>query len=121
MATRVVMVPGWEQKVLRAADPLIRAHAFRVKAGVMGNIAAGGHVRTGALLRSVRDTREGLAHHRVWIGTDHWHYIEYGTRPHTITPRGPWPLVFQGRRGLVVTHLVNHPGNREYAVVRRAL
>jgi hypothetical protein len=121
MAVRVVMVPGWDRKVMRAAEPKIALLALRVEANAMGNIVGGGHVVTGALVGSVRTTREGLAHYRVWIGTDHWHYIEYGTRSHIIRPRGPYRLRFVQHGQLRYAWSVRHPGNREYAVMRRAL
>ena len=122
MATTVVMSPGWGKKVLAKADKHVAYHTARVETGVHANIMAARLIRTGALYRSVRSTYEGVAHRRVWIGTDHWAPLEYGARPHLIRPRGPWPLRFRGRDGSMVrTFLVRHPGNREYAVVRRAL
>jgi hypothetical protein len=119
MAT-VVMAPGWEKKVLLAADPVIARVTARKMVEVKGNIVAGRHVVTGALLSSVRMSRAGLAHYRVWIGTDHWQYVEYGAAPHMIYPRGPWPLRFTIGPRQITTWSVSHPGNPEYAVVRRA-
>lgn len=118
---RVVFTPGWEKRILAEADRMVGRVARRVATRAVSNIVRGGHVKTGALLGSVHTRRFRVAWYRVYIGTDHWPYIEYGTRPHIITPRGRGPLVFQGRRGIVVTRFVRHPGNREYAVMRRAL
>lgn len=36
-------------------------------------------VDTGALRESIREEHDGLKG-RVWVGTDHWKYPEYGTR-----------------------------------------
>ncbi len=118
---RVVMAPGWDRKIMMAADPHIGRVARRVERQAKANIATGGHIVTGALFRSVRTSRVKPAHHRVWIGTDHWHYIEYGTPPHKIYPRGNYPLRFWVDGRYIVTWSVNHPGNRAYAVMRRAL
>jgi len=74
---------------------------------------------TGELLASVHAIRLG-ARHQVWIGTDHWMTVEYGARPHLITPNGPWPL--QDRlRGKFFGFTVHHPGSPEQAPMRKAV
>lgn len=111
---QVVMAPGWRAKA-RAATLRFQEHiAEEVRHDVRRNIAADGLIDTGALYNSVR--REGI---RVYIGTDHWHFIEYGTRPHVITPSTKQALWWPGAAHPV--KWVLHPGNREYAPMRRAL
>lgn len=74
--------------------------------------------KSGALLASMRTVKNARGG-RVFIGTDHWPYIEYGTKRHTIQPRYKkalwWPTA-----PYPVTR-VRHPGTPEYAPMRRAL
>jgi hypothetical protein len=77
------------------------------------------HIDTGALIGSVWSVSYSK-HGQVWIDTDHWQYIEYGTQPHTIRSHGPWPLRNR-KTGQVFGHTVHHPGNAEYAPMRSAL
>lgn len=122
---RVVMVPGWEDRVNTAALPHLRRITDEVADDARQNVRSGhstsrsgqpkvGHIVEGDLLRSIE--RRGL---RVYIGTDSWHFIEYGTRPHIIMPRVKQALWWPGARHPV--RMVRHPGNRPYAVMRRAL
>jgi hypothetical protein len=62
------------------------------------------NVRTGALRRSIRQR----GNNRVFIDTDHWRFIEFGTRPHR---QRHW------RTGRVF----RHPGTRAYRPMTRAL
>jgi hypothetical protein len=81
---------------------------------VHANIISDGLVDTGDLLMSVR--QEGT---RVYVGTDHWHFLEYGTSPHPIYPVVKQALWWEGLAHPVPR--VSHPGNREYAFMRRAI
>ena len=80
-------------------------------------------VDTGALIASIRmEVKPGVGF--VSVGTDHWHYTEYGARPHVIEPRGEgYPLRFFWRRvGQEVEFWkVHHPGTPTVAYMRRAL
>jgi len=73
---------------------------------------------TGELLASVHATPGNP--HRVYIGTDHWMTVEYGARPHLITPNGPWPLRDR-LRNKYFGFLVHHPGSPEQAPMRKAV
>jgi hypothetical protein len=111
---RVVMVPGWQAKV---RGPLLRFQhriAGEVTDDARGNIIADGLIDTGDLLASVH--QEGT---RTYVGTDHWAPLEYGARPHIIRPNIKQALWWPGIDHPVAQ--VNHPGNREYAFMRRAL
>lgn len=51
-------------------------------------------------------------------------YLEFGTRPHVIRPKSPGGLLrfFWGKAGKwVALRKVNHPGNRTYNFLRRAV
>lgn len=76
-------------------------------------------VDTGALFRSVR--REHLRKSgRVWIGTNHWFFIEYGVKPHIIRTRVKRTLANANTRQMFGQR-VNHPGHPAYMPMRRAL
>lgn len=94
---RTVMTAGYAQRIEREARPTINRIAKEVAEIVKANVP----VKTGKLKRSVR-----AKGNRVYIGTDHWHYIEYGTRPHVIEVRG---------------RIIKHPGSPEFAPMRGAL
>lgn len=111
---RVVMVPGWQAKVRGHLLRFQRHHANNVFNDAQLNIVQDGLIDTGELLSSLR--QEGA---RVYVGTDHWHFLEYGTDPHPIYPNTKQALWWPGLAH-PVDH-VHHPGNREYAFMRRAL
>lgn len=54
--------------------------------------------------------------------SDHAEFIEDGTEPHDITPRGIGPLRFIASDGQwVSTYLVRHPGTRPYSILKDAV
>lgn len=91
------MTPGFAKRIEREARPTIHRLAREVAENVKRTV----NVKTGRLKRSVK-----VRGNKVFIGTDHWHYIEYGTRPHIIEVKG---------------RLIHHPGHRAYAPMRRAV
>lgn len=111
---RIRMVPGWRAKVRAAALPTLLDITSDVTLSARANIIRDDLYVTGDLLASVR--QQGT---RVYIGTDHWHFIEYGTSPHPIYPNVKRALWWPGLPHPVGK--VNHPGNKEYAPMRRAL
>jgi hypothetical protein len=81
------------------------------------------HVETGELIASVQSETVGQSG-RVWIGTDHWQFVEYGTEPHVIMARGgiyAYALRNRAKNFYRYPGIVHHPGNAEYAPMRRAL
>lgn len=117
MAVVVMFEPGM-RRIDRKALDMAHEGSKEIAADIRKNIRSGGHVETGAMLRSVR-VRKFAKSSRVYIGTDHWYYIEYGVEPHTIRARNkkvmrnPKTGIFYGKR-------VDHPGHRAYRPVRRA-
>lgn len=120
---RVVMVPGWAAKVRAAMKPWHMHIVDQIAQDVRNNIVYDGTIDTGAMLSSVRQ-----AGNRVYIGgapadrhghAYHWYFIEYGTSAHIITPSTKQALSWPGLPHPV--KLVHHPGNKEYAPMRRAL
>ena len=105
------MAPGWQSRVSAEAEPTLVKVARSVMHRAERNMSR--HVRTGALLRSLNQ-----AGTRVIVGTDHWPYVEYGTRPHTIRVSKKKVL----SDGVTVYgRVVRHPGNREFQPMRNAL
>lgn len=115
MPTITIMAPGWEEKVKVAALPYIFGAANDIADDVRSNLRSGGHVKTRRLIDSVKSTRGTVS-----VGTDHWHYVEFGTHPHPISPGRKGVLVNRAEGFGPVYRTVMHPGNRAYAPVRRA-
>jgi hypothetical protein len=116
VANFVIMVPGWEEKIKLEARPKIHDLVDKVEAAARRNLIR--HVVSGELISTLRSTKE-LDGGKVWIGTNHWHYIEYGTKRHVIKPRFKRALYWEGAMHPVMK--VRHPGTPEYAPMRRAL
>ncbi len=80
------------------------------------------HVETGKTLASVRAEHHGRTG-RVWVTGKVWHFVEYGTAPHTITSKGgamAYPLRNKAKGFFAYPGHVNHPGNEEFAPMRHA-
>lgn len=115
MTIRVVLRPDYARRVKIESSNHINRRVDTMKRILKRNLAP--HVDTGALLKSVRSTKgEGVG--LVWISTDHWQHLEYGTPPHIIRPRRKKALWWKGARHPV--SIVHHPGARAYAPMRRA-
>lgn len=112
----VVMAPGWEQKIKIESSQAIHRIVREVEQAAHRNLLP--HTNTGELISSLRST-VSVGGGRVWIGTDHWHFLEYGTRPHIINPRTKQALWWTG--ALHPVRRVRHPGTPERAPMRRAL
>lgn len=94
------------------------------KTTITAKLLAG--VRTGQLKRSIKMTRDRSIplEYAVLVGSDVRHALVHhqGARPHIITPRNPTGvLVFRGKRGMVYTSRVNHPGHGANKYLTRAL
>lgn len=94
------------------------------KTTVTAKLLAG--TRTGQLKRSIKMTRDRsvVNEYAVLVGSDVRHALVHhqGARPHVITPRNPTGmLVFRGKRGMVFTSRVNHPGHGANKYLTRAL
>ena len=120
--TRTVMTPGYELRAKLAAATSVFRIAGEIADDIRNNIRKDNLIKTGALLRSVRVRERGNGDSYVSIGTDHWIYPEYGTAPHTmIAPPGHVFTFVKPSGERVFTTRINHPGNRAYRIVRRAV
>lgn len=111
----VIMAAGWEGKIRVKARPFVNRAARKIGQGVEANIIESGLVATGELLQSVH-----VFQNRVYIGASHWIFLEYGTVPHGITAK-PGGALYSAVRNFGPAKHVNHPGNRAYAPIRRAV
>jgi hypothetical protein len=75
--------------------------------------------KTGALAASIRARKSSTRRYRVYVGTDHWRFMEYGVRPHQITPRRKRALYWDGAPHPM--SVVNHPGTLGQPFMRPAL
>lgn len=119
MAVRLVMDPVGMARLREKAGDFAHTAAKMILMDIYGDVP----IDTGAVLRSLRLERRrwnnGRRHStRIWVGTKHWAYTEYGTPPHKIRAirrtylRNP-------KTGQVFGTEVNHPGIREMAWIRR--
>jgi hypothetical protein len=114
MGVRVVRTPGAEAHLNAARDRML-AHLGREIAADAQRYAPSD---SGALRASIHADPPAGGHVRVWVGTDHWQFTEFGTRPHTITPKRKKALSWPG--GAHPVHQVRHPGQPALAYMRRA-
>lgn len=105
-----------EKNIMRAA---LRAGANEFKAEAKVNVP----VDDGDLKRSIRvttRTKSGTVYASVKAGgkkAPHWHFVEFGTKPHKIAPKGAGGLLIGGH----VVGAVNHPGAKPKPFFRPAL
>jgi len=107
----VIMDPSAYAHMDRICDKL----ADHVTDEVFNDAVQGAPVLTGEMRASIHKIG-----HQVHVGTDHWHFVEYGTAPHIITPHGNYPLRDRSR-GKWFGFIVHHPGATENPFMRRAI
>jgi hypothetical protein len=116
MAITIKISSDVVSKVRRISSPLVHNTTDDMSRIVIRNLVS--NTKSGALIRSVY-VRKYVGRGRVYIGTDHWRFIEYGTKAHIIKPRYRKALYWDG--ALHPVRRVRHPGTRAYAPMRRAL
>jgi HK97 gp10 family phage protein len=66
------MVPGWEQEIEKLSESLVS----RICDDIAQDARAIAPVDTGEMVSTIRSAgSEG----RVYVGSDHWYFVEYGT------------------------------------------
>lgn len=79
-------------------------------------------VDTGTLSRSIEHRQVELGTYVVGTGIEYADDVEFGTRPHPITPDDADALAFEGEDGdLIFRSRVNHPGTPAQPYLRPAL
>lgn len=106
---RITMEPTWQTAL---AVPLARV-VNQLASEIGQDITRAAPVERGTLTRSVQ-----VRANRVYITAPHWHFVEYGTRPHTIRARPGGALWWPGARHPVAE--VRHPGTRAQPFIRPA-
>lgn len=106
---RVQMTGGWFSRVREAIRPSMENVAREIEADIRRNAP----VDTGELVRSIR--RHGTT---ITIEAEHWHFVEYGTRPHIIRPRSKRALWWPSADHPVKQ--VYHPGTKAQPFIRPA-
>lgn len=106
-------------------DAAIGRSVGRVLDDVESDAEHGCPVDTGDLRSTIRKDHDGGMSGRVWTGDlgagiDYWATVEYGSRPHIIRSKGPWPLRNR-ETGQVFGRVVHHPGTPEQPYMRPAL
>ncbi|GAA4082704.1 HK97 gp10 family phage protein [Actinomadura miaoliensis] len=107
---RVTMTPGW-QRLLR---PRLRRAENRLAEMVAEDARRFVPIDSGELQSTIQ-----ARGNRVYVGTDYWHIVEFGSRPHTIYPRAKKALYWRGAAHPV--HRVRHPGTPAQPFMRPAL
>lgn len=106
---QIRMLPGYQVELDRELQPVLNEVAKEVEQDIKRNAP----VDTGELVRSVR-RRDNL----ITISAPHWHFVEYGTRPHIIRPRSKQALWWPGAHHPVKS--VYHPGTQAQPFIRPA-
>lgn len=76
-------------------------------------------VDTGEMRSTIHSRRVFARRSHVIVGTDHWMFVEFDTRPHIITPNNKEALYWPGAAHPV--KLVHHPGTSAQPFMRPAV
>lgn len=122
MALVVMYEPGMER-----IDNITEGAAYNACKEIASDARRYTPVLTGAMRRSIRARRTKTGG-RVYVGTDHWFFVEYGVDPHIIkvknygTPLAKKSLVRKqaGARSKFFGTWVIHPGMSAVRPLRRA-
>jgi len=121
LTTRVVLDPSGMAELEHLLHRLTERMTEGVEADARANWRE--HVETGKTLATVHAEHHGMYGH-VWVGGRVWQFVEYGTQPHTIMVKtgNPFDYALRNRPKHFYRYpgIVHHPGNREFAPMRRA-
>jgi hypothetical protein len=106
---RITMDPSWPA---RLDVPLARI-VNQLAREIGEDIVRAAPVERGTLARSVQ-----VRGNRVYVTAPHWHFVEYGTRPHRIFAKAGSALWWPGARHPV--KMVRHPGTKAQPFIRPA-
>lgn len=91
----------------------VQNDAKRVRSGSFKN-------QTGDLRRSITRRVEGPQKGIIFTDVKYAPYVEFGTKPHVITPKNKKMLAFKSGGRLIFAKKVNHPGTKAYNYMRDA-
>lgn len=115
MPTGATLDSGWSDAFSRDIGTQVRA----VTEDVADDARHGCPVDTGAMLRTIETEHPRSDLGLVWVGTQYWDTVEFGSNPHEIRPRTKQALAWPG--GAHPVARVNHPGTPEQPFMRPAL
>lgn len=118
MALVIMYEPGMQRAEEKGEDAAYQA-CRQIATEIRANLAP--HRKTGALSRSVR-ARKTKGGGRVYVGTDHWMFVEFGTVQHwvwTTTKRSMMYIDAHGKKHFL-GRSVHHPGAMAIRPIRRA-
>lgn len=80
-------------------------------------------VRDGELRADIKALKMAMAIYSIGTTKKYGPSMEYGSKPHSITPNGPYPLRFfwEKKGRWVSTYQVDHPGTEAQPFIRPAL
>ena len=99
--------PNRMRNAMTQSTTLIQNEARRTGQGRFKN-------QTGTLRRSIQKRVDGAERGVVFTDEKYAPYVEFGTRPHTITPKTGKMLAFKVGGKMVFARKVNHPGSKPY-------
>ena len=102
-----------------AIDKGTRTTALSIEKSAKGNAP----VRDGELRADIKALKMEMAIYSVGTSKKYGPSMEYGSKPHSITPNGPYPLKFfwEKKGRWVSTYKVDHPGTEAQPFLRPAL
>ncbi len=106
---RVHMAGGFFARLHEAIRPTMENVARDIEADIIRNAP----VDSGDMVKTVK--RRGTT---ITVGTDYWHFVEYGTRAHVIRPRTKKALWWPDAQHPVKR--VWHPGTKAQPFIRPA-
>lgn len=98
---------------LEAAKDLAKAIQPRAPRGATGEYAAsiqGDRLANRPDKRAIGGSATKDPNATGVFASHEWRWLEFGTGPHVIKPKGAPALTFRGREGFVSVKSVNHPG-----------
>jgi HK97 gp10 family phage protein len=108
-------LPGKLERAMVTSTTLVAEDARRTGPDRFKN-------QTGNLRRSIFRRVDGPHRGVIGVGEKYGAYVEFGTRPHVITPKKGKFLAFKSKSGKVVyAKRINHPGSRPYPFMQPAM
>lgn len=109
-------LPGLMRQAMAKSVTMVKNSAREVRTDSFKN-------QTGTLRRSITGEVQSASRGRVYVASpaNYGIYVEEGTRPHVITPKGGKKfLAFKVDGRVVFARRVNHPGSKPYPFMEPA-
>lgn len=100
-------------QTMTKATTWVQEDAKRISPGSFKN-------QTGNLRRNIWRRVESAARGVIGVGEKYGAYVEFGTKPHIITPKKARVLKFKSGGKTIFARKINHPGSRPYPFMEPA-